>query len=94
MMGAPSALLVIAVLGGIVALVLISRRVLLMLPARFGAGGMMARGGMLAVEQTIALDARRRVVLLRCGERRIILLTGGAQDVVVGWLPDQPGGPA
>ena len=29
---------------------------------------------------------RRRLLLVHCGERRVLLLTGGAQDVVVGWL--------
>jgi flagellar protein FliO/FliZ len=42
----------------------------------------------LAVQDTIALDGRRRVTLLRCDGRLVLLLTGGAQDVVVGWLPD------
>ena len=43
----------------------------------------------LAVEAAIALDARRRVHLLRCDDRHVLLLTGGAQDVVVGWLPGE-----
>lgn len=28
----------------------------------------------------------RRLVLVRCDGREALLLTGGAQDVVVGWL--------
>jgi flagellar protein FliO/FliZ len=48
-----------------------------------------ARGGgrRLAVEEAVALDARRRLVLLRCDGRALLVLTGGAQDLVVGWLP-------
>jgi len=48
-----------------------------------------ARG--LALEQSLALDARRRLHLVRCTGRQVLLLTGGAQDVVVGWL--DRGGP-
>jgi len=53
----------------------------------------LARGGgqRLGVEEAIALDGRRRVVLLRCDGRGLLLLTGGAQDVVIGWLPEPPG---
>jgi flagellar protein FliO/FliZ len=47
---------------------------------------------MLALQDTIALDSRRRLLLVRCGSRDVVLLTGGAQDLVVGWLPLQPSG--
>ncbi len=40
----------------------------------------------LVVQDAIALDARRRLTLVRCDDRSVLLLTGGAQDVVVGWL--------
>jgi flagellar protein FliO/FliZ len=43
-------------------------------------------GRILSVEAVTALDTRRRLHLVRCGERRVLLLTGGQQDVVVGWL--------
>jgi flagellar protein FliO/FliZ len=51
-----------------------------------------ARGGgrRLAVEEAIALDGRRRLVLVRCDGRPLLLLTGGAQDTVIGWLPAEP----
>ncbi len=55
--------------------------------ARFG--GMARRpatGGLLSVQDALALDARRRLHLIKCGDRRVLLLTGGAHDVVVGWL--------
>ncbi len=48
-----------------------------------------AAGRRLAVVEALALDPRRRLHLVRCDERTVLLLTGGAQDVVVGWLPEQ-----
>jgi flagellar biogenesis protein FliO len=45
-----------------------------------------ASGGALTVQDVLALDARRRLHLIKCGDRRVLLLTGGAQDVVVGWF--------
>jgi flagellar protein FliO/FliZ len=82
----PSYLSVLAALGAVVALVMLSRRVLLMLPRALTSGGLAGRAGPLAVEQVLALDVRRRVLLLRCGERRLLLLTGGPQDVMLGWV--------
>jgi flagellar protein FliO/FliZ len=41
----------------------------------------------LAVETAIMLDARRRLWLVRCDGRRVLLLTGGPADLVIGWLP-------
>jgi flagellar protein FliO/FliZ len=51
------------------------------------AGRARAAGRRLAVEEAVALDARRRLVIARCDGRALLLLTGGGQDVVVGWLP-------
>jgi flagellar protein FliO/FliZ len=45
-----------------------------------------ASGASLAVQEVLALDGRRRLHLITCGERRVLLLTGGAQDLVIGWL--------
>lgn len=42
----------------------------------------------LRLQRVLALDARRRLSLVQVGERRVLLLTGGSQDQVVGWLPD------
>jgi flagellar protein FliO/FliZ len=39
------------------------------------------------VETAIMLDARRRLWLVRCDGRRVLLLTGGPADLVIGWLP-------
>jgi len=55
-----------------------------------GGGG----GGALALEQVLSLDPRRRLCLVRCGARKVLLLVGGPQDCVVGWLdPEDSGAP-
>jgi flagellar protein FliO/FliZ len=46
-------------------------------------------GRTLVLRESIALDPRRRVHLVQCGDRQVVLLTGGGQDVVVGWVPDK-----
>lgn len=52
--------------------------------ARFGGiAPRPAQGRSLAVLEVIALDTRRRLHLVRYKERRVLLLTGGPQDVVV-----------
>ena len=67
--------------------------ILIWLAGRMARVGGLARrpasGGSLAVQDVLVLDARRRLHLIRCEERRVLVLTGGAQDVVVGWL--EPG---
>jgi len=45
-----------------------------------------AGNGRLSVQAVLPLDSRRRLVLIRCDGREALLLTGGPQDVVVGWL--------
>jgi len=40
----------------------------------------------LALRDSLVLDPRRRLLVVRCGARDVVLLTGGAQDLVVGWL--------
>lgn len=39
------------------------------------------------VQETVVLDPKRRLHLIECDGRRVVLMTGGTQDVVVGWLP-------
>ena len=61
--------------------------------ARLGGFGPGRAGTRLGVIEAIALDPRRRLQLLRCDDRAVLVLTGGSQDLVVGWLPragDQP----
>lgn len=69
-----------ALLGVLAALVAVLR----LLAAR----GPQRAGRRLAVEEAVALDARRRLVLARCDGRGLLLLTGGSQDQVIGWLPE------
>lgn len=44
-------------------------------------------GQRLKIQEVLALDARRRLVILRCDGREVLLLTGGPQDLCLGWLP-------
>ena len=41
----------------------------------------------LAIEQTYMIDGKRRLLLIRCDEQRVLLLTGGPADLVIGVLP-------
>ena len=43
----------------------------------------------LALTEVVRLDARRRLHLVRCADRRVLIMTGGGGDVVVGWLPGE-----
>jgi flagellar protein FliO/FliZ len=70
-----------ALAGILIALVLVLRGV--------RAAGLARGNRRLVVEEAVALDARRRVVLLRCDGRSLLLLTGGGQDLVLGW-PETP----
>ena len=45
------------------------------------------RQSALVLEASLALDARRRLTLVRCQGGRILLLTGGSSDMLLGWLP-------
>ncbi len=84
MTAAPTAL---AALTGVILLVLLLRGALLRLPAGWLPRPVRpAREGTLAVEQVLPLDPRRRLVLVRCEGRRLLLLIGGGQDVALGWL--------
>ncbi len=59
---------------------------LLWLLRRFGVGGMVARPGArrrLAVVETMALDGRRRLVLVRRDDAEHLLLVGGPADLVI-----------
>jgi flagellar protein FliO/FliZ len=60
------------------------------------AGGLSTRaaggGTRLALVQTLALDPKRRLLLVRCDRRELLLLTGGGQDAVVGWVDGDTAG--
>lgn len=42
-------------------------------------------GHRLRLVDSVALDPRRRLHLVACGKRQVLLLTGGSADLVVGW---------
>jgi flagellar protein FliO/FliZ len=74
----------LAALAAVLALIVLAGRL-----ARFSRHARLVSGSAprrLSVTETTALDARRRLHLVTCGERHVLLLTGGAQDLVVGWL--------
>lgn len=90
-MTAATPLLAVLALVAVIGLILLARLAVPLLPAMARAalrGRAHASGSpeTLALEQSLALDPRRRLLLVRCGARRVLLMTGGAQDVVVGWL--------
>ncbi|MDE2583530.1 MAG: flagellar biosynthetic protein FliO [Rhodospirillales bacterium] len=88
-----AALALAAVLGLILLAAALARRS--GIAARFGGRGGGRRhdpalANRLVLETSLALDPRRRVHLLRCADRHVLLLTGGPQDVLLGWLPPPP----
>ena len=75
----------------VAALALVLGALILVARGARAAGLGLRTGKRLAVQETLALDGRRRLLLVRCDGRDLLLLTGGAQEVVVGWLPqDRP----
>ena len=71
----------LAALAAVLALVWLASRA-----ARWGGlAPRRAAGRRLEVQDALALDGRRRLTLVRCDDRSVLLLTGGAQDLVVGW---------
>ena len=40
----------------------------------------------IAIELSLALDPRRRLLLIKCEGRQLLLLTGGPQDLLIGWM--------
>jgi flagellar protein FliO/FliZ len=83
-MTAQSVFLVIGVLTGVLVLILAATRLM-----QFGLWRTQPRPGRtLVLRESIALDPRRRIHLVQCGQRQVILLTGGGQDVVIGWMQD------
>ena len=77
----------LAALVAVLVLVLLSGRV-----ARTVLARRPQAGRRLALRETLALDPRRRLLLVACDGREALLLTGGPTDLVVGWMA--PGGEA
>lgn len=71
----------LAALAGVLILIMLLARGLRRLgwaPAAAGSGTRR-----LAVEESLPIDGRRRLLLLRCDNRPMLLLTGGPQDVLM-----------
>ena len=69
--------------------------VVMILLARFGTRlvGLVPRrpaDGALSVDASLSLDQKRRLSLVTCQGRQLLLLTGGPTDVMLGWLPPTP----
>ncbi len=60
---------------------------------RLGLAAPQPGAGRLALVQALPLDSRRRVHLLRCDGRHLLVLTGGGGDVMLGWV-EAPAGEA
>ena len=56
------------------------------LAARLGARPPQGKGRRMAVVESAPLDARRRAVILRLDGREALIVTGGPQDLFLGWL--------
>jgi len=77
-----SILTALAALAAIVGLVLLAGRA-----ARATGLGTLRPNQRLAVRETIALDRARSLRIVSCDGRELLLLVGGSNDLVVGWLP-------
>jgi flagellar protein FliO/FliZ len=82
---AQAILLVLGALVGVVVLIGIVARFF-----QFLGGRAQSRPGRtLILRESIAIDPRRRIHLVQCGQRQVILLTGGGQDLIIGWMQDR-----
>ncbi len=74
----------IAALAAVLAIVVLGGRAVRLAGWRPGVGP--ARR--LRLVEAIAVDQRRRLHLLSCDGREVLVMTGGPADVTLGWLPD------
>ena len=44
-------------------------------------------GKRMSITDSLTLGPRKRLLLISCDGNDLLLLTGGAQDVLLGWLP-------
>ena len=56
----------------------------------FGTGRRLPTARRLGVEEMLAIDPKRRLLLIRCDEQRILLLTGGPADLILGAFAGVP----
>jgi hypothetical protein len=77
-------------LGLTLALIWLAARLLMIFSPillRPGAPRTSTGSAILTLESVTPIAPRRRVIVLRYGEQRLAVLTGGPQDVSLGWLP-------
>ncbi len=86
-------------LGVTLALIFLAARLLRLMPTMISRNALLpgiasrqtsSSSTILTVESVTAVAPRRRVIVLRYGEARIAVLTGGPQDVALGLLPPPP----
>lgn len=77
----PSLISASASLAGIVLVLLLAGHL-----ARRTRFGRLPASGRMQVADKLAIDPKRRLVMVTCDGHTLVLLTGG-QDIVVGWLP-------
>jgi len=83
---ATSLLTAIAALGAVLGLIWLAHAA----ARRSGRFGAPANGpARLALVQSLALDQRRRLQLVRCDGRHLLLLTGGTGDLMLGFVSGQ-----
>ena len=79
-----SVLTAIAALGAVLGLIWLAQAV----ARRSGRYRALAKGpARLAIVQSLAIDQRRRIQLVSCDGQHILLLTGGTQDLMLGFVP-------
>jgi flagellar protein FliO/FliZ len=81
-MNITSVFFTLSVLAAVIGLVVLAGR----LATHFSFRSHPAAGRLLILRESVALDTKRRVHLLQCGDRQVVLLTGGSQDLLVGWV--------
>ena len=80
----------VGALAAVVALVLLAGRAARIAGlARLGAGAGAGKLQRLLIQDTLALDRVRRLHVILCDGKEVLLLTGGTTDVVVGWITGQ-----
>lgn len=88
-------LLAIPALAAVLALIWLAQ-VLYRLASRSGwlklpAVGIASPSRRLTLVQALPIDAKRKLHLVRCDFGHVLLLTGGPQDLMLGWVPTEPG---
>ena len=76
----------LAALGLVIGLVLLGQRLAryLRLPQRLASPA--TASTRLELTQILTLDPSHKLLLVRCDNRHVLILTGGSQDLNLGWL--------